>query len=411
MDKNQILDDIFANDPLGLLEIKPKSSGKKTEEARLIDSFSEINAFFEANGKEPKQNITNVSEYNLGVRLKYIRKNAKNIEILQEYDIHNLLPKISISEVNEPKEAYQLKKEINSIDDIFNDDNLDIFGDDAGLFDFKNVERPTERDSADFVARRKPCKDFDKYEAMLKEVQHDLSTGKRRLIDFKLGNLRAGEFYVHNGVVFFLESIDLTRKDHYKEDGTRVRKDGRTRCIFENGTESNMLMRSVEKILYANGKAISHNADKSNEAFLKVLNSINNDDKEAGFIYVLKSQSKDPQVANLENLYKIGYSGKDVENRIKNAANEPTYLMSEVEYITGWQCFNLNPQKFEQLIHNFFGASCLEIDVYDEQGRRHTPREWFVVPLEVIEEAVNLIISGEVVNYRYNAEMQEMVRK
>ena len=49
------------------------------------------------------------------------------------------------------------------------------------------------------------------------------------------------------GYLFLLESITYERDDHYKEDGTRVRKDGRTRCIFENGTESNILKRSVDK--------------------------------------------------------------------------------------------------------------------------------------------------------------------
>ena len=84
-------------------------------------------------------------------------------------------------------------------------------------------------------------------------MQDDLSYGRRKLIDFKLSTLREGNYYVHNGLLFYLESIQFDREDHYKEDGTRVRKDGRTRCIFENGTESNILMRSVEKIFTRTG--------------------------------------------------------------------------------------------------------------------------------------------------------------
>jgi hypothetical protein len=124
---------------------------------------------------------------------------------------------------------------------------------------------------------------------------------------------------------------------------------------------------------------------------------------------VLKSKSSREEIASLDNLYKIGYSRTAVAERIKHAAKEPTYLMAEVEYVAGWKCYNMNTQKFEQLIHNFFGSSCLNIDVFDEKGRRYTPREWFIAPYEVIEAAIALIISGEVVKYRYDAEEERIV--
>jgi hypothetical protein len=255
---------------------------------------------------------------------------------------------------------------------------------------------------ADFIARRKPCKDFDKYEQLLKDVQKDLVEGKRKLIDFKQDNLQEKAFYVHNGVLFYLEEINISHKEHYKEDGTRVREDGRTRCIFENGTESNMLKRSVEKILYANGRVVTENIDKVNEGFLESFSSITDADEEAGYIYVLKSKSSDERISSIRNLYKVGYSKIDVEERIKNAEKEPTYLMAPVRIKGAWKCYNMNPQKLEQLLHNFFGNSCLEIDVFDEKGKRHTPREWFIAPFEVIEQAIELIINGKIVKYRYD---------
>ena len=85
--------------------------------------------------------------------------------------------------------------------------------------------------------------------------------------------------------------------------------------------------------------------------------------------------------------------------------------MAPVDLVAAYKCFNMNTQKFEQLIHNFFGASCLEVDVFDSSGRRHTPREWFIAPLGVIEQAITLIISGEVVKYAYDTKNEVIIEK
>jgi hypothetical protein len=136
---------------------------------------------------------------------------------------------------------------------------------------------------------------------------------------------------------------------------------------------------------------------------------VTDEDKEAGFIYILKSKSTKREIKEIQNLYKIGYSTVAVEERIKNASQEPTYLMADVHIVMTYKCFNMNPQKLEQLLHNFFGKACLNIDVFDKEGNRHTPREWFIAPLDVIEQAAHLIVSGEIINYRYDSENEEIV--
>ena len=398
MDKESKLKEIFENDPFGLLKVKPKKSAARTSDERLATSFDEINSFLEKNEREPKPDPTNIQEYKLYSTLKSLRENEDKMMALEPQDEFGLL---NIE-----------KKEINSLDDILGDDSLGILGDDAeGLFSFKHTPKDYERAKADFVGKRFKCKDFDKYEHLFKEVQDDLALGKRKLVDFKEPNLREGNYYIHNGILFLLESITYERDDHYKEDGTRVRKDGRTRCIFENGTESNILKRSVEKNLYKNGKVVTQNVDKVIEEFTETFSGITNEDKETGHIYVLTSQSKKEEIASLENLYKIGYSSISVQERIKNAENEPTYLMAPVKIESSWMCYNMNAQKFESLIHRFFGHTCLEIDVFDNNGIRHTPREWFIVPIEAIEQAISLIISGKIVDYRYDKESEVIVRK
>ena len=398
MDKDSILDDIFNNDPLGLLNVKAKTSNVKSADQRLSESFDEINSFYNENNREPEANISNVTEYQLYSRLKGLRESVSKSEMLESEDIYDLLN--------------VAPKEINSIDDILGDNFDDLLNtDDAGLFDFKHTPKEYERAQADFVARRKKCKDFDKYEHLFKEVQSDLSNGKRQLIEFREDNLRKGDYYVHNGVLMLLAEVNISQDEQSFSSGKRIRKDGRTLCVFENGTMSNMLYRSLGKILYSNGKVVTQNMDKVNEKFIENFSDINSEDEVSGYIYVLKSLSTDTDISAINDLFKIGYSDVSVSSRIKNAENEPTYLMAPVKEVAAWKCFNMNTQKFEQLIHNFFGNSCLNVTVRDNKGTPHNPKEWFIVSLEIIEKAVKLIISGKVIHYRYDNENKVIVKR
>lgn len=403
MDKEKILEEIFNNDPFGLLKVQVRYSSVRTEDEMLVDKFKEIVLFYENNNHtEPTPNILDVKEYELYSRLKGLRENPDNIAKLTAIDIYGLLR-------NE-------KLEINSFDDIFNDKLFSLLNSDTeGLFDFKHTPKEYDKANTDFIARRKPCKNFKKYEALFRDIQSDLANNKRKLIPFTESLLKPGNFYVNNGILLFLESVDyrkrIWRRGEKEPNRLREFEDGRTRTIFENGTESKMLLRSLAKALIMNGRAVTENIHKVNMDFESTLKSITDEDQEAGYIYVLKSMSKDSRISSMQNLYKIGYSKTDIIDRIKNAEKEPTYLMAPVDYIAGWKCYNMNPQKFEQLIHNFFGKSCLEVDVFDEKRKRHSPREWFIAPLEVIEQAVDLIINGKVVYYKYDPENLTIIKR
>jgi len=390
MDKEQALADIFADDDLGILAIR-MASAPRTADERLASSFQEIVDFYIANDREPEANQSNVTEYQLHARLKSLRENIDNAELLEAYDQFDLL------KVEE--------KEINSIDDIFDDDSLDILGgDDEGLFDFEHTPKKKDINKTDFVAQRKRCKDFDKYEQQFKDIHHDLKAGRRKLIPYQEKQLNeAGNYFVHNGILLYLETINDLAKDRFHK------ADGRTKIIFDNGTESNMKLRSLGKNLLKNGKAVTANTEQYDKDFLRTFNDVTDEDDETGFIYVLKSNSMDDNIASFANLHKIGYSKNDVAGRIKNAEHEPTYLMASVSIVGIWQCFNMNPQKFEQLLHNFFGMTCLDLDVFDDNGKRHRPQEWFIVPIEAINQAIEMIISGVIVNYRYDQESESIV--
>ena len=376
------LDEILAGDPLGLLS-EPRATVRPiNEDDRLVSSFEEINAFIEQHEREP-QKSTNMNERALHVRLEGLRQNPEKIEYLKPYDRFNILQEVKI----------------NSIEDILNDDVFGLLGSDDSddIFTLKHI--PKEREQTDFIAQRRPCKNFGKYEHLFSEVQKDLKSGSRKLSKFNEKFFEEGNFFILKGVLAYLEKIDDIKKDKFNK------LDSRTRIIFENGTESNMLLRSFGKGLYDDGYFVSLQDDR----VLDGLSQISDEDEKSGYIYILESKSCDEKIASIKNLYKIGYSTIPVKERIKNAINEPTYLMAPVKIVSVYETYNMNTQKFEQLVHKFFGKVCLNVDVFGESKKRYTPREWFILPLEVIEQVIELVITGEIVNYRYDEKNEELV--
>jgi hypothetical protein len=397
-DKDDVLKGIFDNDPFGLLNVESRKSAVRTSDERLASSFDEINDFIEKNQREPKPDSSNISEYKLYSTLRGLRENEQKMMALEPQDKYGLLK--------------DEKKEITSIDDMLEDDSLGLLGDDSeGLFTFKHTPKDFERARADFIGKRFKCKDFDRYEPLFQEVQNDLALGKRKLVDFNYENLRKGDFYVNNGILLFLKDVDFSKQVQTFKTGVHNRPDGRTVTIFENGTESNMMFQSLYKTLHFNGKMVTQNSDRISDDLITSFSDITEKDEEAGYIYVLKSESLNEEISSTENLHKIGFTSSTVQDRIKNAENEPTYLMAPVRIESSWMCYNMNARKFEQLIHKFFGHSCLEVDVFDGNGIRHTPREWFIVPMQAIEQAIALIMSGDIVDYRYDKINQVIIEK
>ncbi|WP_339663264.1 GIY-YIG nuclease family protein [uncultured Polaribacter sp.] len=388
MSKKKTLADIFNDDEFGILDYKPKNSNVKTEDERLIESFQDINAFFEKNNREPE--ATNVTEFKLLSRLKALRKDAKKVEILKSYDSHNLL---------------NTKEEVKSVTDILNDDDLGILDTDETLsiFKLKHVKSASERAETDFTARRKAMnnKDFAPYETQFKKVHKELREGKRKLKEFKdvEQNLYKGNYYVVDGILLYLEDDGLEKR----KLGDTERKDGRTTIIFENGTKSNMYYRSLSKSLYNNGSIVSDTDKDAEEELFKNANIVNEEDIQTGWIYVLRSKSTNPAIASINDLYKIGFSSVDVKERIKNASKESTYLYADVHLLAKYDCYNIDAQKFEHLIHRFFADVCLNVDVFDDKGKRITPREWFVAPRRIIDKVVTLILSGAILKYKYDS--------
>lgn len=377
---------IFEDDDLGLLNVKPKVTSIVTADDRLVESFESINKFIDENSREPELSNTDMQERKLYTNLKAIREDKTKSTCLVNFDRYNLLQK----EV----------KIIKTMEDVFEDDDLGLLDNEAlEIFNLKHI--PKERIMPDYVAKRVPCKNFDNFEELFKNCQNDLREGKRVLSPFKNEqSIEKSKFFVLRGILLFVEEIgDFTETDSIYNP--------RLRCIFENGTESDLLLRSLAAALYLDGRTVSQNMNNS----LDKLAGIVEEDKESGFIYILKSLNSDEKVQSIANLYKIGFSTTPVEQRIRNAEQEPTYLMAPVKIVAEYKTFNMNTQKFELLLHNFLGSCCVSIDIFDQNGVRHTPREWFSAPYEIIDDAIKLIVSGEVVNYKYDREKKEIVIK
>lgn len=381
------LKQLIEDDDLGLLDVKPVQSAAQSAEERLIDKFHQITEFYRLHEREPEVNPSNMQEAQLAMSLSALRKDEAKLQVLQNFDEFGLLATL------EPPA---------SLEDIYDDDDLGLLDDPApevDIFNLKHVRSQIEM--PDYIAQREVCEDFDRFESLFKNCHQDLRCGKRQMLPFaNEQQIEAGQFFVLKGIMAYVAVVG-----EKELKGGRV--NARMRCIFENGTESAMLLRSLARELYKDGRRITEHEDR----LVKELDGLTDTDQQTGYIYVLRSRSQNPNITQTKDLYKIGYSRGSVEERIKNAVDDPTYLMAAVQIVTSFECYNLNPQKLELLLHKFFAKACLEIDVFDGAGKRHTPREWFVAPLAVIEEAIRLTLSEEILDYFYDVDTKLIRRK
>lgn len=287
------------------------------------------------------------------------------------------------------------------LDEILNDPLFDLNPTEKELFHLPEPIRQGQikKAKADEIAQRKPCENFGDYAGMFVQVHRELKEGRRSLIRFKEDNLKEKVFFIADGMMGYVDQLDV--EDRQIKD--RVRKDGRSRVIYEDGTESNILFRTIGKNITKGGYIVTELNDGTELSGLIERQSLSDEDQAQGWIYVLRSKSDDERISSVENLYKIGFSTTLVEERIRNAKNESTYLMADVEIVSTYKVFNINVQKLEYLIHQFFAVARFHVKVGDA-----VPEEWFVVPLPIIRQAIAKFVDGSIVRYVYNVEMQAL---
>jgi len=417
------LDDIFSGpDEFGLLDVVAKRIGSH---APLEETnFEAINAFVDQHQRVPNDH-GDLSEKLLARRLATYVANTRLRDALRPYDRHGLLsgpadapgkseqephqapPPASSSdepEVEAPA-AVAAAENITSLDDIFaSADFGELDQGDHGIFDIQHVPVVSDRETPDEIAQRRICDDFYEFEHIFRDLHEGLKTGTVQTVRFQQSSqVEEGDAFILEGVLCLIDKIGEHRLD------STGRYDPRLRVIFENGTESNHLLQSLAKRLFADetGRRIIREADSVVDAF----NNISHRDKRAGQIYFVTTLSENPQLKAIPNLLKIGYTEQTVEERTKNAVRDVAFLEAPIRILACVECYNMNPNKFETLIHGFLHSQRLNITLNSRDGKTYRPREWFSVPLDTAREVVRRIIDGSIVQYRMDNTTNRLVKK
>jgi len=377
------------------VEVETKKAVSRTpREERIIAGFEEIQRFTEDHGRVPSHGEDkDIFERLYAVRLDRMRDLRECRELVEPLDDQGLLA----GAADAPADAEDL------------DDNallaeLGIEVEAPPITELKHVRSTAEKKAAEEIANRDRCEDFEKFKPLFEQVQKELNSGLRDTRPFEMkAEIEKGRFFIVNGQkAYVAEKGETTITD-------QGRTDARLRVIFDNGTESNMLMRSLQRAL--NKDEAGRRITEPTAGPLFSDQTIDGDEA-SGTIYVLRSKSDHPLVAeNRELVHKIGVTNMGVEKRIAGAHLQPTFLMANVEIVATYELYNINRTKLENLVHRIFEPARLEIEIMDRFGRPVVPREWFLVPLFVIKEAVERIKDGTISGYRYDPDNAALLQR
>jgi len=384
-------DDILKT--LGAAPEPKKKAARTPREERVIAGFEDIQKFHSEHGRLPQHGSDrDIFERIYATRLDALRRQAECQAILKELDTHGWL---------EDSKGMENEGEIDD-DTLLSALDAQAATDQDDISTLKHVRTRAEINAADEVARRSPCRDFEKFEPLFDQVRQDLESGARETRVFELkSEIDTGRFFIVGGQIAYVAEKDM---EYTNNQG---RRDARLRVVFDNGTESNMLMRSLQRSLHSENEGGARTGRRITEPVAGPLfaNVADVSDTESGTIYVLRSLSEHPDIQkNQKLLHKIGVTGNDVQARIANAKLDATFLLAEVEVVATYKLYNINRNKLENLLHRFFSPARLDIEIADRFGNPVKPREWFLVPLAAIEDAVKLLQSGEIAKCSYNPE-------
>lgn len=377
------------------VEVAAKTAGSRSpQEERIIAGFEDIQRFVEDHGRAPQHgDDRDIFERLYALRLDRIRAMPDCRAVVAPIDHQGLLGDVAVADALDKDE----------LDDDALLAALGVEADRPGITELRHVRSAAEKQAADEVAIRTRCEGFATFKPLFEQVQKDLDDGIRLARPFEMkAEIAQGRFFIVGGQkAYVAEMGELEITAH-------GRTDARLRVIFDNGTESNMLMRSLQRALNKDdaGRRITEPvagplfADQPDEG-----------DESSGTIYVLRSKSDHPMVAQHRDIvHKIGVTNLSVKQRIAGARLQPTFLMADVEVVATYELFNINRAKLETLIHRIFEPARFEVEIRDRFGKPVIPREWFMVPLFVIDEAVARIRDRSIVDYVYDRQSARLVK-
>ncbi|WFU52340.1 GIY-YIG nuclease family protein [Bradyrhizobium pachyrhizi] len=383
------LDDLAAE----LADFAPteKKGGRSPREERIIAGFEEIQRFADTHSRAPQHGEDrDIFERLYAVRLDRLRALEECHSLLVPLDTQGLL-------------AGTGKTPVTPMDDDALLAELEDMASPSDITELRHVRTAADKRAAEEIANRTPCEDFDNFKPLFVQVKRDLDAGIRQTRRFQtMAEIKQGEFFIVGGQIAYVAEVGEEFVTEYD------RRDSRLRVIYDNGTESDVLLRSLQRALHRDeaGRRITDPtagplfSDESEDG-----------DLASGTIYVLRSKSDHPTVAaHRDVLHKIGVTGGTVETRIGDAKNDATFLLADVEVVATYKLSNINRTKLENLIHRIFDPARLDIEIKDRFGHPVIPREWFLVPLFVINEAVDRIRDGTITDYLYDPRTAALVR-
>lgn len=383
------------------VEVEAKKIASRTpREERIIAGFEEIQRFVEENGKRPRHGEDNdIFERLFAVRLERIRDQDECRTLVEPMDHQGLLDTTNIEQ----------PVEVDELDDDELLAELGVEAETAEITELRHVRSSAEKRAAEEIANRDKCEDFEKFEPLFVKVQREFKDGIRQTrpfvkdAGFLKADIKQGEFFILGGQTVYVAEVGETIKAPNGET------DARLRVIYSNGTESNLLLRSLQRALYKDEAGRRITEPVAGPLF---TDNEDEDDQASGTIYVLRSKSDNPTVAaHREVLHKIGVTSGKVERRIANAKIDPTFLMADVEIVATYELFNINRTKLENIIHRVFGPAKLDIEIKDRFGKPVVPKEWFLVPRFVIDEVVEHIKDGSISNLKYDPASATLIKR
>lgn len=368
-----------------------KKGGSSPGEERIIAGFEEIQRFVEKHGRVPQHGESrDIFERLYAVRLDRLRSLEECRSLLAPLDRQGLLS---------GKETAVGSSAQTPSDDELLTELKDAAGV-GGITELRHVRKSVDKRAAEEIADRTVCKDFEKFKPLFERVKREMKSGIRHTLpvksmdEFKMAEIQKGEYFIVEGQLAYVAEVGEEFRTQYE------RRDSRLRVVYDNGTESNLLMRSLQRALHKDEKGRLITNPDTGPLFAEEPAE---DDLSSGKIYVLRSKSDHPVVAaNRDVLHKIGVTGSKVEARIANANLDPTFLMADVEVVATYELYNIYRVKLENLIHRVFDPAQLDIEVRDRFGNPVKPREWFLVPLFIVNEVVERIKDGTITEYVYD---------
>ena len=378
---------------LGVVVDPEKAPSRTPREERIIAGFEEVERFVETHGRVPRHGEDgDIFERLYAVRLDRFREQDDCRVLLSPLDHQDLLS-------HAPETASPSPDGMDD-DALLAELGVETAAPDIG--ELRHVRSSAEKRAAEEIATRSKCEDFENFRPLFEQVQMELGAGLRETRPLGMqADIEPGRFFIVGGQKAYVAEMGEEFTQRYGD------RDARLRVIFDNGTESNMLRRSLQRALHKDEKGRRILETSTGPLFADVTAE---GDEASGTIYVLRSKADIPFVAENRNLvHKIGVTTAKVETRIAGARLDPTFLMAEVEIVATYHLYNIDRARLEKLIHRIFAPARLDIEIEDRFGNPVVPREWFLAPLDAIDDAVEKIREGTITRYRYDAGSASLV--